>query len=95
MPVSSIQESFFHAARQGNKHITVQLINGTRLSGRVRSFDKYSVILETSTLEQLIFKHSISAAGVCRNRECPECFPEPGKQESANGCANAVNLLDS
>jgi len=77
MSVGNIQESFFHAALQENKHITVHLLNGVKLSGRVRSFDKYSVVLETTTLEQLVFKHSISAAGVCRNRHCPECFPVP------------------
>jgi host factor-I protein len=75
MSVSNIQESFFHAALQGNKHITVHLLNGVKLSGRVRSFDKHSVVLESSTLEQLVFKHSISAAGVCHNRHCPECCP--------------------
>ena len=85
MPVSSIQESFFHAALLGNKHITVELVNGARLSGRVRSFDKYSVILETNTAEQLVFKHSISAAGLCRNRHCPECSPGLAKAEAANG----------
>jgi RNA chaperone Hfq len=93
MPVSSIQESFFHAALQGNKHITVQLLNGTRLSGRVRSFDKHSVILETRTLEQLVFKHSISAAGVCCNRHCLECFPELAKTEAAS--AVGKHLADS
>ena len=82
MPVSTIQESFFHAALLGNKHVTVELLNGAKLSGRVRSFDKYSVILETTTLEQLIFKHSISAAGICRNRHCPECFPERAHVEA-------------
>jgi len=79
MPVSSIQESFFHAALQGNKHVTVQLVNGAKVSGRVRSFDKYSVILESSSLEQLVFKHSISSAGICRSRQCPECFPQSPK----------------
>lgn len=87
MSVGNIQESFFHAALQGNKHITVHLLNGVKLSGRVRSFDKYSVVLETTTLEQLVFKHSISAAGVCRNRHCPECFPAQTHlvAEQANG----------
>jgi host factor-I protein len=88
MPVSSIQESFFHAALLGNKHITVELVNGARLSGRVRSFDKYSVILETSTLEQLVFKHSISAAGICRNRHCLECFPGMAQAEAASARGN-------
>jgi host factor-I protein len=75
MSASNIQESFFHAARQGNKHVTVRLINGVRLSGRVRSFDKHSVVLETATLDQLVFKHSISAAFICANKHCAECYP--------------------
>ena len=31
-----------------------------KLTGRIRSFDKYSVVLETNNQEQLIFKHAIS-----------------------------------
>jgi len=31
-----------------------------KLTGRIRSFDKYSVVLEANGQEQLIFKHAIS-----------------------------------
>jgi host factor-I protein len=75
MPIGNLQESFFHAALQARSHITVHLLNGVKLSGKVRSFDRQAVVLETSTLEQLIFKHSISAAFICKNRHCTECFP--------------------
>ncbi len=85
MSVGNIQESFFHGALLGKKHVTVHLLNGVKLSGKIRSFDKYSVVLETSTLEQLIFKHSISAAFLCHNRHCPECFPESGHGFGAAG----------
>jgi RNA chaperone Hfq len=84
MHVSNIQESFFHAARQGNKHVTIHLVNGVRLSGRVRSFDKHSLVLETTTLEQLVFKHSISAAFICANRHCTECYPRQSNGLAAN-----------
>jgi host factor-I protein len=30
------------------------------LTGKIRSFDKYSVLLENNAQEQLIFKHAIS-----------------------------------
>jgi host factor-I protein len=30
------------------------------LTGKIRSFDKYSVLLENNSQEQLIFKHAIS-----------------------------------
>jgi host factor-I protein len=81
MSVSTIQQSFFHAALRGNKHITVHLLNGIKLSGRVRSFDKYSVVLETKTLEQLFLKHSISAAVICMNKHCTECFPQGSRSQ--------------
>jgi host factor-I protein len=84
MSVSNIQEAFFDAAREGNKHVTVHLLNGVRLSGRVRSFDKHSVVLETTTLEQLVFKHSISAAFICVNKHCTECNPQQASAAPVN-----------
>jgi host factor-I protein len=71
----SIQESFFSAALQGGKHVTVYLLNGAKITGKVRSFDKYSVILSSEDAEQLVFKHSISAAFLCRDKQCPHCVP--------------------
>jgi host factor-I protein len=81
----TIQESFFAAALQGGKHITVYLLNGAKVTGRVRSFDKYSLVMENDEAEQLVFKHSISAAFVCRDKKCPQCLPV--KRESANSRA--------
>ena len=69
----SIQETFFSAALQSRKHVTVYLLTGAKLTGKVRSFDKYSILLEDHDQEQLIFKHSISAAFLCRTKECLEC----------------------
>jgi host factor-I protein len=69
----SIQETFFNAAVQSRKHVTVCLLTGAKLTGKVRSFDKYSILLEDGEQQQLIFKHSISAAFLCRTQECLEC----------------------
>ena len=41
-------------------------MSGVKLSGRIKSFDKYSVILETNNQEQLIFKHAISTVVVSK-----------------------------
>jgi host factor-I protein len=35
-------------------------MHGAKLTGRIKSFDKFSVLLETGAQEQLIFKHAIS-----------------------------------
>ena len=41
-------------------------MSGVKLSGRIKSFDKYSLVLETSNQEQLIFKHAISTVVTTR-----------------------------
>ena len=59
-PAQNIQDSFLNTARKDKTPITIYLLSGVKLTGRIRSFDKYSVVLETGNQEQLIFKHAIS-----------------------------------
>lgn len=59
-PAQNIQDSFLNTARKDKTVITIYLLSGVKLSGRIRSFDKYSVVLDTNNQEQLIFKHAIS-----------------------------------
>jgi host factor-I protein len=62
----NIQEAFLNNARKEKIFLTIYLMSGVKLSGRIKSFDKYSVILETNNQEQLIFKHAISTVVVSR-----------------------------
>jgi host factor-I protein len=62
----NIQEAFLNNARKEKTFLTIYLMSGVKLSGRIRSFDKYSVILETNNQEQLIFKHAISTVVVSK-----------------------------
>ena len=59
-PAQNIQDSFLNTARKEKSPITIYLLSGVKLTGRIRSFDKYSVVLEANNQEQLIFKHAIS-----------------------------------
>ena len=56
----NIQDSFLNSARKDRVAVTIYLLSGVKLNGRIRSFDKFSVILESNHQEQLIFKHAIS-----------------------------------
>ena len=56
----NIQDAFLNTVRREKETVTIYLMNGAKLSGRIRSFDKYSVLLESASQEQLIFKHAIS-----------------------------------
>jgi host factor-I protein len=62
----NIQEAFLNNARKDKIFLTIYLMSGVKLSGRIKSFDKYSVVLETNNQEQLIFKHAISTVVVSK-----------------------------
>ncbi len=62
----NIQEAFLNNARKDKTFLTIYLMSGVKLSGRIKSFDKYSVILETNNQEQLIFKHAISTVVISK-----------------------------
>ena len=60
------KKHFLNNARKDKTFLTIYLMSGVKLSGRIKSFDKYSVILETNNQEQLIFKHAISTVVVSK-----------------------------
>lgn len=67
----NIQEAFLNNARKDKTFLTIYLMSGVKLSGRIKSFDKYSVILEASNQEQLIFKHAISTVVISKAMHAP------------------------
>lgn len=73
----NIQDTFLNLARKERVPVTIFLMGGTKLSGKIRSFDKYSVILESNHQEQLIFKHAISTVVVSRSAQ-----PAPAAAEA-------------
>lgn len=82
----NIQDTFLNTARKERSSITIYLMSGVKLTGRIRSFDKYSVVLETNNQEQLIFKHAISTVAIGKGHgilEKPRVLPAhaPGEPE--------------
>ena len=62
----NIQDGFLNLARREKTTVTIYLVNGAKLLGRIKSFDKFSLILETGPQDQLIFKHAISTISQSR-----------------------------
>ena len=85
-PAQNIQDSFLNNARKEKGVITLYLLSGVKLSGRIKSFDKYSLVLETNIQEQLIFKHAISTVVIAR----PATLPYAGIQSAAPATAAAA-----
>lgn len=78
---NTIQDSFLNSARKERSNITIYLMSGVKLTGRIKSFDKYSVILEAGSQEQLIFKHAISTVSLPRGGARDYHYSRPSDRE--------------
>ncbi len=77
---NTIQDSFLNSARKDRSNVTIYLMSGVKLTGRIKSFDKYSVILEAGSQEQLIFKHAISTVTTVKMAPMQAPPPPPPPQ---------------
>ncbi|HEX8128441.1 MAG TPA: RNA chaperone Hfq [Pyrinomonadaceae bacterium] len=68
----NIQDAFLNTVRREKDPVTIYLMNGAKLTGRIKSFDKFSVLLEAGVQEQLIFKHAISTISHARRQTSGE-----------------------
>lgn len=73
----NIQDAFLNTARRERSNVTIYLMHGAKLTGRIKSFDKFSVLLETGAQEQLIFKHAISTISHSRRQSGEMRAPHP------------------
>ncbi len=59
-PPPNVQDSFLNHARRERVNVTVYLVNGAKLSGRIKNFDRFAILLETNGVDQMLFKHAVS-----------------------------------
>jgi host factor-I protein len=76
---TSIQDSYLGRARKERAWLTVVLNSGKKIAGRIRSFDRYTLILEDRGEEQMIFKHAIATISVSRTFANPVPLDKPLK----------------
>jgi host factor-I protein len=93
-PAQNIQDAFLNNARKEKSVITIYLVSGVKLSGRIKSFDKYSLVLETNNQEQLIFKHAVSTVVTVKSSHSYSA-PAPSTQTQTAAHAEAVARLES
>jgi host factor-I protein len=94
-PAQNIQDSFLNTARKERTNVTIYLLSGVKLTGRIRSFDKYSVVLDTNNQEQLIFKHAISTVAMGRTTHVHSEKLAPAAPESGSSSASAASASEA
>ena len=60
-PESNIQDAFLNHVRREKATVTVRMMDGSELEGRIKHFDRFAIILDHAGLDHMIFKHAISA----------------------------------
>jgi host factor-I protein len=56
----NIQDVFLNYARRERLTVTIQLMAGESLEGRIKNFDRFAVIVEVAGADHMIFKHAIA-----------------------------------
>lgn len=62
--IQNIQDEFLHSLKKDRQIATIYLMNGYKLSGKIKGFDKFTVVLDSNGQDIMIFKHAISTVGV-------------------------------
>ena len=56
----NLQDAFLNQLRKDKSIVTMFLMNGFQLHGIIKSFDGFTVVLDSDGKQQLIYKHAIS-----------------------------------
>lgn len=56
----SLQDVFLSAAAREAGELTLFLVNGVMLQGRIAAFDQFSLLLQRDDQYQLVYKHAVS-----------------------------------
>ena len=57
---TDLQDLFLTRARRAQEPVTMFLMNGFQMRGKITGFDAFVVVLDTEGKQQIIYKHAIS-----------------------------------
>jgi host factor-I protein len=57
----NIQDVFLNHVRREKLTVTVRMMDGSELEGRIKNFDRFAVVLDHAGADHMIFKHAIAA----------------------------------
>jgi host factor-I protein len=57
----NIQDVFLNYVRREKLKVTIRMMDGTELEGRIKNFDRFALVLDQNGTDQMVFKHAIAA----------------------------------
>ena len=56
----NIQDGFLFQSLKEARHMSVELITGKKIEGRLKRFDRFAIVVDTGAEEVLVYKHAIA-----------------------------------
>ena len=57
----NIQDVFLNYVRREKLTVTIRMMDGSELEGRIKNFDRFALVLDHGGTDHMIFKHAIAA----------------------------------
>ena len=57
----NIQDVFLNYLRREKLVVTIRMMDGSEIEGRIKNFDRFALVLDSNGTDQMIFKHAIAA----------------------------------
>jgi len=56
----NIQDVFLNYVRREKLTVTIRMMDGSELEGRIKNFDRFALVLDQAGTDHMIFKHAIA-----------------------------------
>ncbi len=60
----NIQDGYLFQVLKGGQPLAVELVNGRRISGVLKRFDRFALVIEQDGREKLVYKHAVATVEV-------------------------------
>ena len=57
----NIQDVFLNYVRREKLTVTIRMMDGSELDGRIKNFDRFALVIEQNGVDHMLFKHAIAA----------------------------------
>jgi len=57
----NIQDVFLNYVRREKLTVTVRMMDGSEMEGRIKNFDRFALIIDHAGADHMLFKHAIAA----------------------------------
>lgn len=63
-PEINVQDGFLFQGLKSGQPLVIELVNGRRIEGVLKRFDRFAFVLEQNGRERLVYKHGVATVEV-------------------------------